>query len=786
MRSYRVGVALLSLAFGTAATLAAAGESPDDRIEELIVTARRMAEPDWKVPLAISIVSGEEIERRRIYDLTDLVQHVPGLSYSYGRGQGGTPIIRAMAATNFGSNQNNVATLIDGVYISNAYAIDASMLDLANVTVLRGPQNALIGRNAFAGAISYQTEQPSESRALGAQADFGSDSFYRQSLYASGALSGTLEGRIAAMYKTFDGTIGNLASPPNHLGGGEQSAVTGTLLWRGQGDLSAKLTGYWFDNKRDATPRFAMGPVPPLFNCGRSPTTGEYINYCGQFPAPEWVDISPDAEGLRSQTVLGRLEMEQRWSFATVTSLTAFVQTRLNDGPDDWDLSSSGELLPVALASAPDVITRYQLANVYFSGFPLDDHEWSEELRLSGIDGRLRWLAGLYWADNRSLTHVGFAVDGRALAPSEIFVTDAATTNTPLSLVPYGRDSGANRFRAAFGSLSYALSTSLDVRAELRRSEERISTQAQSLTGGPPDAPQSGNWAFTTPRFTLEYTWPQQLETYLSAAKGARSGGFNDSPLPSEAKYGAETNWTYEVGMKTSRADRRVSVSADLYWVDWSNMQLSENSLDPTFPFPVIRNLGTVTVKGAELALAARPSHWLDLHLQVSYARARFGSGTIDRSLAGTCTPEICQLIPAPPSGQLSPDIGGNQLPGAPETAGTLAATFHGNVHDGLHWYARADIYAASRAYVRTDNLNWLGAQRIPSASVGLTGQRWELSLWGRNLNSTLRSDHAALATTDSGTRQFVVDRANGASWGMAFAYHYAGAQPRHQESSPR
>ena len=157
--------------------------------------------------------------------------------------------------------------------------------------------------------------------------------------------------------------------------------------------------------------------------------------------------------------MLGRLELEQRWSFVTMTSLTAFVQTRVNDGPDDWDLSSSGELLPVALASAPNVI-RYQLANVYFSGFPLDDHEWSEELRLSGGYGKLQWLGGLYWADNHSLTHVGFAADGRDLAPGEFFVTDVATTNTPLTLVPYGRDAGTNRFGAVFGSLSYAVSAS--------------------------------------------------------------------------------------------------------------------------------------------------------------------------------------------------------------------------------------------------------------------------------------------------------------------------------------
>jgi len=308
LHSHRVGAALLPLALGTAFSLAALSESAGDPIEEFIVTARHAAEPDWEVPLALSIVSGDEIQRGSIRDLTDLVQHVPGLSYSYGRGQGGVPVIRGMAATNLSSNQNNVAMLIDGVYISNNYAIDASMLDLENIVVLRGPQNALIGRNAFAGAISYQTAQPRPAPEVGVQADFGNDSFYRQTLYATGALSGAFDGRVAATHSTFDGTIDNVASP-RHLGGGKKPAVTATLAWHGAAGLTAKLSGYWFDNQRDATPRFAMGTVPPTFNCGRSPVTGQFKNYCGPFPAPESVYISPDAQGLRSQSVLARLEL---------------------------------------------------------------------------------------------------------------------------------------------------------------------------------------------------------------------------------------------------------------------------------------------------------------------------------------------------------------------------------------------------------------------------------------------------------------------------------------------
>ena len=73
---------------------------------------------------------------------------------------GGVPVVRGMSGVSAGSTENNVATLYDGIYVSNPFAVDITMLDLDRVEVLRGPQNALVGRNAFAGAILYAPARP--------------------------------------------------------------------------------------------------------------------------------------------------------------------------------------------------------------------------------------------------------------------------------------------------------------------------------------------------------------------------------------------------------------------------------------------------------------------------------------------------------------------------------------------------------------------------------------------------------------------------------------------------
>ena len=177
----------------------------------------------------------------------------------------------------------------------------------------------------------------------------GGNGLLRESVVASGPLIGLLAGRLAAAYETFDGTIRNAADPDHNLGGWRQSAVSGSLQWEA-GQWSALLSGYWYRRQRDATARFSIGDKPPYLNCGLDPDTGKYINYCGPFPAPEHVDISPDARGQESNTYLGRLEFEWRWRALTFTSLTGFIDSGFNNAPDDADLSSTGELVPVSLA----------------------------------------------------------------------------------------------------------------------------------------------------------------------------------------------------------------------------------------------------------------------------------------------------------------------------------------------------------------------------------------------------------------------------------------------------
>jgi iron complex outermembrane receptor protein len=369
----------------------------------------------------------------------------------------------------------------------------------------------------------------------------------------------------------------------------------------------------------------------------------------------------------------------------------------------------------------------------------------------------VRWLLGVYWADNHSLEHEYASVDARGLAPGEIMPPDLNPTTTPLVTLPYYQHSQHDEFLAAFGSLSYDVTPALEASTQLRWSEQHTYN---------PDDGTSGTWGLVTTRFTLAYRLPRAALAYASAARGARAGGFNASPVPAEQQYGPEDNWTYELGLKLTEDTRPVQATVAIFLSDWSHMQLGQPSSDPTYFDAVTRNLGSARVTGLELSFDARPTSWSELHISYAHSDARFNPGTVDLS-NNTCTPQICHMVPAPQPGELVPDVGGNRLPKAPLDAGSVSVALHGSLSAARRWDLEVGIDVIGREYVSTDNLNWIQARRVPNARFAVAGTRWEAALWGRYLS---HQNH--LESVDLGSSYFIGDRANGASWGLSLLYH--------------
>ena len=775
---------LLHLGAWLGATAAVAEETGPSPLPQVIVTARGYAEPANAVPISMTSFDANDLDRLEIHDFDALAAAAPGLAYTFSRGTGGVPVMRGMSQTDTSilELENNVATVFDGVYVANAFAVDFTMADLERVDVLRGPQNTTLGRNAFAGAVMYSPQRPTSTWQGAARVGAGSNQFREGMAALGGPLSPSLGLRLAARAESFDGTITNQAEPSQLLGGWSKLAASGMLVWKdAENSGTAELAGYYFRNRRDATARFGIGGTGYAgtpFTCGADPASGTPdVNFCGVVPGRSSVDISPDARGLTTDTWIGKLQLEIPLGDLQLRSVTAYVTTYNDTPPDEWDYTSTGQLLPVVKINAPDVVIRYQRANQYFSGFPTNDREWSQELRLASRETRVRWMLGAAYSTNSSSYHAGSSTDSSGLAADEMFPGFFDQTRTPLNLIPAFEGRGTDRITAAFGSLGASFGR-FELQGELRYSRDRWHGETLLAYARPVnEPPQNGQWEFWTPRLTIEYHRSRDDLLYVSAAKGARSGGFNDpypTGVPSEAQFQAEHNWTYEAGVKSRSAAGRVQLSAAVYYTDWSNMQMQGPSSDPAFAYPVIRNLRGSLVSGAEITIEARPTAWLELGLAYAYADARFRGGVIDLGVLGNCSPTICNMVPGTASTPLVPDVGGNHLPDAPRNALALTATLHGRWAGDRGWYLRTGFDVTDRQFITSDNVNWLGARHLLSAGAEITARGFEFSLWGRNLLDQRYATNAGFSPTGFGDLFLNVESANGRRFGASVTYHFA------------
>ncbi|MEE4184962.1 MAG: TonB-dependent receptor plug domain-containing protein [Gammaproteobacteria bacterium] len=216
--------------------LAAAGPAVAQALEEITVTARKQAENLQEVPLAVTAISEDEIQRLGIRDLNKLAEQDPSVQFDEGFTPSDTRVtIRGLSPTR---GRPNAATLVDGIdvgseAISNAggsVLVNPRLLDVQRIEIVKGPQSALYGRSAFAGAIQYVTKDPTDTPSANLAVDYNSqqDSEIRGS--ASMPLGDTLGVLVNGYAWDNRGYYRNSVTNA-FIGGGEGAGASLTFKW---------------------------------------------------------------------------------------------------------------------------------------------------------------------------------------------------------------------------------------------------------------------------------------------------------------------------------------------------------------------------------------------------------------------------------------------------------------------------------------------------------------------------------------------------------------------------
>jgi iron complex outermembrane receptor protein len=715
----RASAAALALLPITALAQTAQPSSPETgpafQVDEIIVTARKQAERLADIPLAITAFDAEQIENAGIKDLNDIARLTPGLNFTSVIGEFlPTPIIRGVAQTDLFGSDPNVAVFIDGVYTGAREALNFAQADIERVEVVKGPQSALYGRNAFGGAINIISKRPSHDRSGRAEMTYGSNG--RFAVLGSASLpiiEDVLAVKLTGSHSKYDGSHRNTAGGPD-LGGYTYRTFQGTA--RFTPNANTDIVGGLYYSRDKITPPAVSGLTP---NC--EPARGVNQAWCGVLPELDTAELSshPDAYGQTRET------------------MRAFVDARVDLG--EWQLSWLTGYNDVELSALTDATRgiptfyRYRTATgaikTFETGILRDEgkptfQEFSQEIRLtSPQEARVRGSIGAYYFSGKQ-TRPNF--DGVITTPLPAdFVATFPVPGVWASFfdgVIYDKTVQRDVTNlSAFGYLEGELTSHLTLRGELRYGYERQHTTRPASKIGQPVAAVDKELSFRTwtPRISLDYQPNRNVLLYTSAARGSKPGGF-DLSAPTE-QYDPEYNWTYEVGAKTNTWGGRIGVDFNAFYIDWTQIQIPVLDQTQAPPVAVTRNLGDATSKGFEANLNLRPMQGLSAILGVSYTDARYTNA----KNAG-----YAQFPSFAPDG----DVSGNRLQAAPKWQLTSSVDYRRAAMGNFEGFVHLDASYRAKSFMDATNLTIIPSRTLVNGRIGLENERFRVEAFVENL----------------------------------------------------
>lgn len=724
--TYGLLTALGALALGAPHAHAQdASEAASAGLEEIVVTARKREESLQSVPLVVEAFTAEEMEQRGIRALADVSMFTPGFSFdSYNSGLA-SPVIRGATQQNINALEQNVSTFLDGVYLPRGYIADLQLRDVQRVEVIKGPQSARYGRNAFMGAINYVPTAPSDELSISASVGAGSDEFREASFAVGGPIIGDVLKIRGSYSKTeFDGTIGNThpywgdapdRGSEGNLGGYDREQYAAALTLSPVDWLDVEAAWYHFDYDDEATPVYSFGNsfgVSSIANTNCGSQLDGFRLYCGTLPAVDEIYVDPRAYGRQMEADIYRASIDAR---AGEHFSATYVFGRVQADTLQVGFTDTGPTCPWLGAGCG-------FQNVPLGGIDYDSHE----LRVRFESARLSATVGAYLSDgvdrnDFTLTRVLPGLTAPATAALNPYSTQFQFLSST------GTDTDDTSYFAEV--IVRLMEGRLRLGGEVRHGdEEKVQTNLFTRQSFASD------FSVTTPRVTVDFDLAPANLLYASAAKGARSGGFNVTAGIAEAYrvYRPETNWTYEIGSKNRFADGKVQLNAAVFYIEAEDTQISSTAPGAPVGSPaILLNLGSYTSKGVEVSAEARIAQRVTLNAAFAYTDATYDEA-FDARFVVACTVPVGVTPVCPSNGSIS----GNELPRQSPWSGTVGAQYDGvlGFWGDATWFGRADVSYQSSQYVDQMNLTEVDDRTLANASIGATAGRFSATLWARNL----------------------------------------------------
>ena len=685
-----------------------AQEEASAALEEIVVTARQRVERLKDVPDAITAFSAPEIERLGIDSFESYVNQTPNFLSRQGF-RAGVVFVTIRGITTGQQGFPPISYTVDGIKAGMLDALNpGTLFDLERIEILRGPQGALYGNGAIAGAVNIVTKGPREE--LGGEARLS---------YAEGndlTLQGTVSGplvddrisfRLTGFMRDTDGLIDSTTG--DDIDFVDQASLRAQLLFRPSEKVRIDLRASYSDVNAGAAMQERFETLEQVNSFSSADFTVER-GIVGE-------------ENRESIEVSAKIDIEL--PFATLTSVTSSVELDQDIfGSISWERPPARGEPPVTSIFGPI------LGENAMPGEPIDQYQdlldnfevFFQDLRLtSASEGSVRWIAGVEFLERKTVNHLGLGI---LFAPAP---------GSPVRI--FGRfDEKEDEIFGVYGQVNIDLSDALELTVAGRYDEDEYDTRQFDLDtgatiqnldndGNPVDRLTAKDSQFQ-PKVQLSYDWSDDLMTYVTYAKGFRFGFFNTGNLTLP-----ETTDNFELGLKATLADNRLNLYAAVFAIDYSDQQ--QSMILPRPPFRTTVNVPSTDIYGAELEFLWRASD-----------RIEFSGGF------GYLDAEISEV-------KIRPD-------GVPEWTSNLAVQYRQPLANDRELFARVgwrhqgDFLITEGPFVFD-----IHPVDLVNARVGVESDRWSVAAYVRNaLDEQYASDPGFLGYF---VRNFSLPRSIGA-----------------------
>jgi len=734
------GVSFMALAAGARAETAAAPNAPAT-VEEIVVTAFQRSENISRTPASISVITAGEMAEAGVKRADDFIALVPGVSLVNGAAEQGDIQVNIRGVNSARDADPSFANVVDGIQLANPAAFNRDYFNVQQIEVLKGPQGAIYGRDAAAGAIIVTTKIPGDKFEGAFETSYGDYGSATDKLYLAGPITHSISASLTADYTTTNGQYVNALFPTqaaaDHYQGGDIAAriyvridPQTTFDFKARyGQLDAGAINY---NAVFSLPAFASALGDTAFY--------QNVN------AHQFVD-QQDVPGDNQQNTVeisGKLDHDFGWAKLTGWALFSRIDDNLladgtsasfgffNNEPhciaSTAALNAAGVTLPLPqyLAPTPGGSFFGPYTPTTCDGYQYQDRlqtDESFELRLaSPSDGRLRWLAGLYFLHIDRNVGVATGIDDGGAPPRQLYVPNTQPYSTEQLLW----DDFTTYVGSVFGQAQYDVTRDVEASFALRYDyEDRhdhnlVPPNARTLyidydgppyTGGAPLNPglvpalnpagihdEDKVFDQLEPKASLRWVALPDLTLYADWGVGFKSGGFNNegsaatintfiNPVVTGAGYPAveisdiykkEVSSEFEVGAKSALFDNRLTLDGALYHNEVHNMQFFEFFVGPFGLLRVVDNIDLVTLEGAELSADFRATRDLDFGASGSYIHSRIDANST------------------------RPDTVGNEAPYTPNYTWNVFFQYNPYLIDNLRLLARVDVRGTGPTWFHT------------------------------------------------------------------------------------